>query len=318
MKQVRMGIIGLGAIGQRLIPSFKSHKGIHIRGVFDLDRACMDRVCKAHDLLSFDEAKSLIDHEDIDAIYLAVPPQFHKELALEIMAAGKHLLCEKPLAASLEEAKAMAEAEKEFSGVTAMNFPLPYTGAYKALKDVLAAQALGKLLRVEVKGVFPHWPRLWQVNPWINTRAEGGFVREVFTHFIQVIVSNLGPIEDIVSRVDYPQEADVSETSVLAWGTLGGSLPVSFNGLAGLDQEEYLALRFIGDQGSLEIMNWRRVFMTNQDQGRREIEVEALDATLALIDAFYKAICQEKAPLVSLETGYETVKIVEGLLQTSK
>lgn len=120
---------------------------------------------------------------------------------------------------------------------------------------------MGPLMRIEVYGRFPDWPRKWQINPWIGTRAEGGFVREVFTHLIQVIISLYGPIENIQSQAQYPSDMNLSEIGVLASGNLSYGTMVSFNGLSGMKESEYLSLKFIYKNASLEMVNWRQLFV---------------------------------------------------------
>ena len=313
MKKIKLGIIGLGAIGERLIKVLKTYDKIEIAMVYDHDIKRMEEIARLYDLATVDGVEHMLDHQSLDAVYLAVPPKFHKDLALKIIQAGKDLLCEKPLADTVENAKIMYDASKESSVTIGMNFPLPYTGAYQHLQEQIKKNEMGSLMRIEVYGQFPDWPRKWQINPWIDTRAEGGFVREVFTHLIQVIISLYGPIENICSRAQYPSDPTLSEIGVLGFGKLLDGSMVSFNGLSGMNEKEYLSLKFIFEKGSLEMVNWRQLFLIDQS-GKREIEVAALDATKVLFDNFYKGCLNEPSNLVDFKVGYETVKIVETLL----
>ena len=316
MKKINVGIIGLGIIGERLIKVMQTHEKTNIVGVFDIDEIRMKVLSESFNLDVFSSVEDLIACDDIEAIYLAVPPKFHKGLALKVMAAKKHLLCEKPLAGTIEEAKDMALAEEEYSKVTAMNFPMPYTAAYDKLKDVLKNNELGKVLRIQVSGVFPDWPRKWQVNPWINTREEGGFVREVFTHLIQLIVDSFGDITNLHSQTKYPEDKNLSEIGVLGWGELASGIEVGFNGITGVNEKEHLALTIYGELGTLEILNWRQLVMTTQATGRQIIDLKEKEASFEVIDAFYKKIENETAYVVDFQTGYKVVKIVETLLNS--
>lgn len=316
MKKINIGIIGLGIIGERLIKVMETHEKTNIVGVFDVDEDRMKAISKSFNLDVFSSAEDLIACDKIEAIYLAVPPKYHKNLALKIMAANKHLLCEKPLAGTIEEAKDMALAEKDYSKVTAMNFPMPYTAAYDKLKNVLKNKALGKVLRVQVSGVFPDWPRKWQVNPWIHTREEGGFVREVFTHLIQLIVDSFGDITNLHSQAQYPEDHNLSEIGVLGWGKLPSGIPVGFNGLTGVNEKEHLALTIYGELGTLEILNWRQLVMTTQETGRQIMDLKEKEASFEVVDAFYKNIEKKNADVVDFQKGYQVVKIVETLLNS--
>ena len=313
MKKIKLGIIGLGAIGERLIKVLKTYDKMEIFMVYDHDLKRMEEMASLYDLPCVDGVDQMLESQSLDAVYLAVPPKFHKDLALKIMRAGKDLLCEKPLADTVENAKIMYDVSKETSVTIGMNFPLPYTGAYHYLQDHIKKNEMGSLMRIEVHGQFPDWPRKWQINPWIDTRAEGGFVREVFTHLIQVIISMYGPIENIQSRAQYPSDPTLSEIGVLAFGNLLDGTMVSFNGLSGMNEKEHLSLKFIYEKGSLEMVNWRQLFLVDQN-GKREVDLEAVDATKVLFDHFYKGCLNEPSNLVDFKIGYETVKIVETLL----
>lgn len=94
MHKIKLGIIGLGAIGERLIKVIKTYDKIEIVMVYDHDLKRMGEIAKLYDLAPVDGVDQMLENQSLDAVYLAVPPKFHKDLALRIMEAGKHLLCE--------------------------------------------------------------------------------------------------------------------------------------------------------------------------------------------------------------------------------
>lgn len=315
MNKIGIGIIGLGAIGERLIHTFIKHPRTNIVGVYDVNLNRMKEISTKFDLTSVDNYDELIGNDEIDMIYIAVPPKYHYDIALKVMKANKHVLCEKPLASSIDEAKKMLSAANESQVVHGMNFPLYYGYAYNQIKKLLTENTLGKLKRIELTAVFPVWPRTWQQNNWINTKEEGGFVREVFTHFIQLLQSSFGEIDNLQSFVEYPDNPLESETGIVAIGELENNIKLVFNGLTGVDQKEELKLTIYGEKGSIEMLNWRELFMTLNGGDKTLITPEVVDATYELIDAFYNAIDGKSNNLVTFEDGYHTTKIVEMLLQ---
>lgn len=315
MKKIGIGIIGLGAIGKRLIHTFIKHPRTNIVGVYDIDTNRRKEISTKFDLTPVDHYDELIGNDEIDMIYIAVPPKYHYEIVLKVMKAKKHVLCEKPLASSIDEAEKMLNAANESQVVHGMNFPLYYGYAYNQIKKLLAKNTLGHLKRIELTAVFPVWPRTWQQNNWINTKEEGGFVREVFTHFIQLIHSSFGEINNLQSFVEYPENPLESETGIIAIGELENNIKLVFNGLTGVDQIEELKLTIYGENGSIEMLNWRELFMTLNSGDRTLVTPEAVDATYELIDAFYNAIDGKSNKLVTFEDGYHSTKIVEKLLQ---
>lgn len=316
MKKIGIGIIGLGAIGERLINSFNSHERTNIVGVYDVDLERMNFISEKFKLTTVTNYDSLIENDDIDMIYIAVPPKFHHEIALKVMSAGKHIFCEKPLANTIEEAKEMYEAAVDSNVINGINFPLPYTFAYKRIKEMLAKGELGDIRRIELSGLFPVWPRTWQQNDWIDTKEQGGFVREIFTHFIQLIQASFGQINNIQSFVEYPIDPLKAENGLVAIGELENDVKVMFNGLTGVNQEEAIKLTIYGTDGSAEMLNWRDLYINNSEAGRVLVTPEPVNATYELIDAFYNAMDGKENNLVTFEDGYNTTKAVEMLLKS--
>jgi predicted dehydrogenase len=314
MNKIGLGIIGLGVIGERLMPTFLKHPNTDIKGVYDVDTKRMKEMSDRFKLRSVDHYDALIEDESIDVIYLAVPPKFHHEISLKIMRAGKHILCEKPLAGTIEEAKEMFEVAKETHIIHGMNFPLYYGYGYNKIKEMIKNQDLGRIKRVEVTAKFPVWPRPWQQNNWIDTKEEGGFVREVFTHFIQLIQSSYGLIENVHSFVEYPEDTSQCEIGLIGVGELADGVKVLFNGITDINQKEDLRFTIYGSNGVVEMLNWRDLYLIENDE-RTFIEPESVDATYNLIDAFYNAVEGKNHNLVTFEDGLNATLVVEKLLE---
>ncbi len=318
MKKLGLGIIGLGGIAERLIPTFLKHLRTDLKGGFDVDVERMAKMKARFDMEMVTDVDALINDKDIDMIYLAVPPRHHHAIAIKTMRAGKHILCEKPLAATLKEAMEMYEVAVETQVVHAMNFPLYYGFPYHRIKQLLEANALGTLKRVELSALYPAWPRPWQQNYWIDSREDGGFVREVFTHFIQLIQSSFGPIENIQSLVEYPEDQSKSETGLIGVGELANGAKVLFNGVTDVNQLGNIKLTVLGSEGSVTLENWRKLVVKTGEQTfitAGELKPgKGGDATYDLIHAFYEAIDGKESSLVTFEDGLQATKVVEKLL----
>jgi len=155
MKKLGLGIIGLGGIAEKLLPTFLKHPRTDIKGGFDVDVKRMAAMKKKFDIVTVTDLEELINDKSVDIIYLAVPPRHHHDIAIKVMRAGKHILCEKPLAGTLEEAIEMYEVAIETQIVHAMNFPLYYGFQYNRIKQLLEANTLGSLKRIELSALYP-------------------------------------------------------------------------------------------------------------------------------------------------------------------
>lgn len=309
-----VGIIGAGVVGERLINAINRHPQGNIKGIYDVNTERLEEMSSKYDIPTVKSYKELLEDKDIDIIYLAVPPKYHHPIAMDIIKSNKHFLCEKPLANSSEEAREMYEGVEKNKVVNAMNFPTVYTTAFKKLKTLLDEGFIGDLLRIELQGYFTYWPRLWQQNNWIASREQGGFVREVFTHFVQMIQRLFGEMSSITSFIEYPEDRTMSETGIIARANLKNNIPVLLNGFSNVGMKEDLSFTIYGTEGSISIVNWGELWISKKDSKKEKLDLEHNDHLVELLEEFFKAINGEKANLVTFKDGYEAQKVIEKLL----
>ena len=171
-----VGIIGLGMIGASMLAEFAEHPDFTVSAVWDLNDAINKQIKSQYPAVRIaSDADTLINDPDIDLVYIATPPVTHVTYGLQVIAAGKALLCEKPLAIDMDEGWELVEAAEAAGVATAINF------IYGAgpLVDVITAQLdsgrLGELLNIEVRYQFPSWPLPNQLSAaaWIASVPPG-------------------------------------------------------------------------------------------------------------------------------------------------
>ncbi len=312
-KKMNIGIIGAGVVAERIINASNNHPRSNIKGIYDVNPHKIKEITEKYGLQGVDSYNDLLEDEDIDIIYLAVPPKYHYPIAMDILKTDKHFICEKPLANSTDEARKMYDVAKNKNIVHGMNFPTIYTKAYEKIEELLAEGFIGDLIRVEFQGYFTHWPRLWQQNDWILSREQGGFVREVVTHYIQMIQRLFGGIEDISSFIEYPQDPEVSEKSIIARGTVNG-VQVLINGVTDVGMEEELSFKIYGTKGAIYLKNWRELWISTKGTTLERLDIKEGNHLVDLLDNIFKAIDREDAKIVDFEEGYKTQVIIEKLL----
>ncbi len=211
-KIYKVGIVGLGVIGQRLISEFKKSSNIQIEALCDYNVELLQKTAEqCEDPQCFRDYRDLLRLKEIDFVYVAVPPAVHYEVVMAAFMNNKHVLCEKPLANSEQEAKEMLAAAEKSGLIHAMHFPLVYEKAFAFIEKQLNEAAFGEIKRITLKMHFDQWPRPWQQTNWINSRLQGGFIREISPHYLQIILHFFGQIIEVSSIVDYPQNPDLSE-----------------------------------------------------------------------------------------------------------
>ena len=204
-----------------------------------------------------------------DVVYIGTTPGSHKTLALEALAAGKHVLLEKPLAATAEDADAImaAAAEAADRGLfVGLDIGMRWNPALHELRRLaVTEQALGPLTAGRLTMHYAQWPRKWQVQPWVAERAQGGPLREVGTHFFFGILQCFGPrsVARVRANVDFPAD-DPAAAETTASGTLElrSGLRIDLDmrtDVAGSDRYE---LEIVGEQGALQLENFAQLRRT--------------------------------------------------------
>jgi myo-inositol 2-dehydrogenase / D-chiro-inositol 1-dehydrogenase len=146
---VRIGVVGVGGMGGRHARNLaREVAAAKVVAVMDVDAANLAQVgdeCGAD--LRFSDANALIDHADVDAVLIAAPDRFHAELAKRCIAAGKPVLCEKPLATTAAEARTVIDAEVAGGRrLVQLGFMREYDPAHVAVKRICDSGELGRVL----------------------------------------------------------------------------------------------------------------------------------------------------------------------------
>lgn len=149
-----------------------------------------------------------------DAVYIGTTPSTHADLVRTALAADKHVLLEKPLAASRADAAAIVAAADDAAtrGLhVGMNIGMRWNAALVRMR-ALAVEAPGRSVPASARldMHYVQWPREWQVQPWCAARAEGGPLREVGTHFLAALLELFGPasVARVRCAISYPDGPD--------------------------------------------------------------------------------------------------------------
>lgn len=161
---VRIGVIGAGIMGQNHARVLAELPNVELVGIADPDRSNAMKVAKALGCEAVADHKSLIDL-GVDAVSIAAPTHLHHEIALEVIAAGKHLLVEKPIATTVEEGRTIVGAAKR-AGVTLMIGHVErFNPAVEAIKKAIKGE---NILSVAITRVGPFPPRMSNVGVVID------------------------------------------------------------------------------------------------------------------------------------------------------
>ncbi|OIJ11588.1 hypothetical protein BKP35_11635 [Anaerobacillus arseniciselenatis] len=312
-KVIHIGIIGLGAVGERLMKIFAERDDIVVSAFCDTSRKRLEEMSHTYGVeATYEDYRQLLSFDELDAVYVAVPPKFHEEVVLAAIASGKHILCEKPLANSVEEAERMLQAVEKSGLVHAMHFPLNYQASLQQFERLISDGYVGDLRRINLIMHFPHWPRLWQQSDWVAGREQGGYVLEVGVHWIQATQRIFGPISEVRSQLQFPDDPALCENGIIAEMKLADGTSVLIDGLANIGGEEHLEFAVYGSEGTIKLCNWRQLLGAKTGNVLAELEVAEANGN-TLVSEFVKAVNGETAELYDFSIGYEAQKVLEAL-----
>ena len=139
--------------------------------------------------------RALVDADDIDAVSIVVANSLHREIAEALLAVGKHVLCEKPLAPSVADAEAMVRAAEQAGKVAACGFSFRRNPAISAIREQIRTGALGEVLHFEGRywcdyGADPDAPMSWRYQGGPGS----GALADIGSHLIDTAEQLCGPI----------------------------------------------------------------------------------------------------------------------------
>ncbi len=163
--KVKVGLVGLGNIGTTHINDITTMENVELVGVCDIIKDKADQCAKTHHTVPYYTYHDLFDKSGLEAVIIATPHYDHTPIAVEAFHRGLHVLCEKPLAVHLNDAKKMIAAyekakERDSNIVFGMMFQERTLPFYKKLKDIVENGELGKSMRVT-----------WINTAWFRTQA---------------------------------------------------------------------------------------------------------------------------------------------------
>lgn len=200
-----------------------------------------------------DSAAAVIDAAD--CVYIASPPATHVAYAELALARGKAVFCEKPLAVDLAEARAFV-TKRRYSRI-ALNFPMASYPAVTTLRNWIDDGVIGRPNRLEIEVAFATWPRSWQSEAagWLDRPEQGGFTREVLSHFLFLTRRLCGPLQLEARQATFPIPGR-SERAVAAH-LRAGDLPVRLSGAVGTTLlDDHNTWTLWGDLGAIRLREW--------------------------------------------------------------
>lgn len=252
--------------------------------------------------------EDLVADPAIDAVYISTTNELHRDQAIAAAQAGKHVLCEKPLALTVADAVAMRDAAREAGVVLATNHHLRNAASHRAMRDAIAEGRIGKPLAARIFHAV-YLPE--HLQGWRLTRpdAGGGVILDITVHDIDTLRFILGA--DPVEAVAMAQSGGMSMA-----GLEDGAMSVLrfSNGVIAQCHDAFTAryartgLEVHGTEGSLiatDVMTQKPIgeVILRNEAGEQRLELDSVNLYERTIAAFHAAIEGEGQPSATADDG---------------
>jgi len=337
-EKIRWGVIGCGGIAaRRTIPEFKKMvSNAELVSVMDVSSERAREVAEKFAIPHCCTTEQELLAQRIDAVYIATPQNVHCRQTVQAAQAGRHILCEKPLAISAQEVDQMEQAVRKNNVKFMLGFCMRNNVYNKKARELVQSGARGQIVmgRGQLTCWYPPIPGAWRQDISIS---HGGALIDMSTHCLDILEWIIGSkIVEVCGFQDlrthkYP--TPIEDTSTI--------LGRFANGAHGIF-DSYFNLPDAAAQNSLELHGTRgsiigqgtigqdptgRMFSILQEQEigysanqvrnvevkRQEYQLEGIGLYGQMIDTFSRCIAEDKEPPVTLDDGRHSVNVVNAI-----
>lgn len=320
-KRIRWGVIGTANIAKAaVIPAIQAATDNEVVAIASRSRDRAREYAGERDIARYyGDYRELIDDSEIDAVYVPLPNRLHREWSVEAVRAGKHVLCEKPLAMDAAECLEMKHAADENNVLLMEAFMYRFHPRTEMVKRMVDEGALGRLSTIEASFTF----RLTKPeNIRFSAELGGGALMDVGCYCVNVIRTMTDEEPTLVSALSVPTESGVD-------GRLTGLMEFPSGLHAHFDcsllderRERYIVA---GETGYLEVdgafLPGDQDVVVKESRGRKGETlhtIKGVDEYRLMVEHFADCIAQGKKPRYNVEEAAANMRAIEALKKSAR
>ncbi len=217
-KTVSIGIIGCGAVARFHAESILAAENATLAGFADVRKESADAFAREYGARAFFSVEEMLASADVDAVSICTPSGFHVTTALAALAAGKHILVEKPLAVTVEDCDRIIALAKEKGLTAGVISQFRFAASVQHLRTMLREGRLGCLITGELLMKYYRSQEYYDSSSWRGTWAlDGGSMMNQGIHGVDALLYLLGPAESVCGYMDTKtHKMEAEDTSVAA------------------------------------------------------------------------------------------------------
>lgn len=332
MKKIKIGVIGCGSIAQhRHLPEYMLNPQTEIVAVCDINEGRAKEVAEEYRAKAYFQFEELLKNTEVEAVSICTPNYLHAPITIAALLSGKHVLCEKPMATSKEDAEAMIEATAKSGKLLMIGHNQRFVKSHQLAHELIEKGELGKIY--SFRTAFGHsGPEQWSVDgkkSWFFKKEEAfiGAMGDLGVHKTDLLRYILG--EEFVEvcaivETNAKDFANVDDNAVCILRTQSGIIGTlaaswAYNGKEDnstviygekgiLRLEDHPDYSLIIQYANGEIVNYQLGKIQSNDAGGQNVT--------GVIDHFIDCILHNKAPLISGEEGKRSLEVILAAIES--
>ncbi|MFD0829265.1 Gfo/Idh/MocA family protein [Neobacillus sp. M.A.Huq-85] len=334
MSKLRIAVIGCGSIARhRHLPEYGANSKVQIVAVCDIVKGRAEEIGGQYGAKAFTNFEELLLESEIDAVSVCTPNYLHAPISIAALNAGKHVLCEKPMATSNEEALAMIAASKSSGKKLMIAHNQRFVPSHVKARKLIETGEVGKIY--SFRTAFGHpGPEKWSADgarSWFFKKEQAfiGAMGDLGVHKTDLIRYLLG--EEIVEVASFVETSaktniDVDDNAVCILKTesgIVGTLAASWSYVSKEDNStiiygENAILRLEEDPNFSLIVQYKNGETVKYELGKIQSNEEGGQNSSHVIENFVNSIVKDTEPAISGEEGMKSLQVILAALKSNE
>ncbi len=323
MQRLGFGVIGCGSIGKHHLKQLKEIERAKVSAACDIDASTLEGFGELAGLPMeslYNDYRELLERDDVDAVVVCLPNRLHSSVTVEALEAGKHVLCEKPMAVNLKEAEKMVEAAEKTGRKLQVGLQNRFKGESQALKGYVERGDLGEIYFAKCgwlrRNGIPGW------GSWFTRRKDAGAgpIYDIGVHALDLtlwLMDNFEPAEAYASSY---MKFGPEKKGLGGWGITnpegyydvedlasamikmenGATVTFEVSWASHIEKEKFF-VEVLGDNAGLDLQS--ATIFTTEDGSLvdKKVEFEERNAYMDEMNHFIDCILKDEEPLTRPE-----------------
>ncbi|MFY4773654.1 Gfo/Idh/MocA family protein [Metabacillus sp. RGM 3146] len=334
MTKLKVAVIGCGSIAQhRHIPEYLMNAQAELVAVCDINEQRANEIARKYEIKAFKHYEELFESGLVEAVSICTPNYLHAPISIAALNAGLHVLCEKPMATSREEAKEMIDAAKKANKKLMIGHNQRLVPSHQKARQLIKNGDIGKVY--SFRTAFGHaGPERWSVDgkdSWFfqKDKAFIGAMGDLGVHKTDLLRYVLGEeIAEVGAFVETSAKdfANVDDNAVCVMKTESGIIGTLAASWAYTGKEDNSTVIY-GEKGILRleedpeyslVAQYANGEVVKYSLGKIQSNEEGGQANSFVVEHFIESILSDKDPLITGEEGLKSLEVILAALRSNE